>query len=189
AQHTTLKAHERRQKILDIFDRMKLPEPERIYASYPHQLSGGQRQRIVIAMALILEPALLICDEPTTALDVTTQAEILALIRALQRENGTAVLFITHDFGVVAEIADEVVVLQLGDMIESGSTHQVLMHPQEPYTQMLLAAVPSLTPAQRPAIAPSEPLLEARQLSKTYRTGSWPAKRREVHAAREVSVC
>ena len=89
--------------------RCSLPDPERMVASYPHQLSGGQRQRIMIAMALVLEPALLIADEPTTALDVTTQAQILALIRDLQREHGTGVLFITHDFGVVAEIADRVV--------------------------------------------------------------------------------
>src|SRR5690606_16160635 len=107
-QHTAMSAAEQRLEILDIFARVKLPEPERIYASYPHQLSGGQRQRIVIAMALILKPALLICDEPTTALDVTTQAEILKLIMTLQRDSETAVLFITHDFGVVAEIADDV---------------------------------------------------------------------------------
>src|SRR5690606_9600737 len=146
-EHSTLSAAERRREVLRIFERVHLPEPERIYASYPHQLSGGQRQRIVIA--LILKPALLICDEPTTALDVTTQAEILKLIAELQRENGTAVLFITHDFGVVAEIADEVVVLQLGHQIESGPTHRVLTQPQEPYTHMLLAAVPSMTPAHR----------------------------------------
>ena len=97
------------------------PSRERIYAVYPHQLSGGQRQRIMIAMALILKPALLICDEPTTALDVTTQAEILKLIaRAAARDTAPAVLFITHDFGVVAEIADRVVVMQLGRMVEHG---------------------------------------------------------------------
>ncbi len=112
-QHTALDAGARRKRILEVFADVKLPEPERIYASYPHQLSGGQRQRIMIAMALILEPALLIADEPTTALDVTTQAEILRLIRQLQREHQTGVLFITHDMGVVAEIADRVVVLQL----------------------------------------------------------------------------
>ncbi len=131
-----------------IMARVRLPEPERIYASYPHQLSGGQRQRIVIAMALILKPVLLICDEPTTALDVTTQAEILRLILELQTENGTAVLFITHDFGVVAEIADEVVVLELGAMIEKGDKMAVLTAPREPYTRMLLDAVPELSPPQ-----------------------------------------
>ena len=112
AEHTELSMSERKAKTLAMFEAVKLPEPERIFASYPHQLSGGQRQRIMIAMALILEPKLLIADEPTTALDVTTQAEVLTLIKTLQRERGTAVLFITHDMGVVAEIADRVVVLQ-----------------------------------------------------------------------------
>ena len=101
---------------------MKLPEPERIYASYPHQLSGGQRQRIMIAMALVLDPVLLIADEPTTALDVTTQAEILKLIAELQATRGTGVLFITHDFGVVAEIAHRVAVLRWGELVEMGPT-------------------------------------------------------------------
>lgn len=187
-QHTRLNGAQQRQEILDIFTRVKLPEPERIYASYPHQLSGGQRQRIVIAMALILKPALLICDEPTTALDVTTQAEILKLILTLQRESNTAVLFITHDFGVVAEIADDVAVMQLGIMVESGTKTQVLTQPTHPYTKMLLAAVPSLSAPSRPAIPEAEPLLEARNLSKTYRTGSWPGKRREVLAAHNVSL-
>lgn len=118
AEHTQASAAERRAQVLRVFERVRLPEPERIYDAYPHQLSGGQRQRIVIAIALILRPALLICDEPTTALDVTTQAEILRLIRELQQESGTAVLFITHDFGVVADIADEVVVLELGRQVE-----------------------------------------------------------------------
>ncbi len=187
-QHTALSAAEQRLRILDIFARVKLPEPERIYASYPHQLSGGQRQRIVIAMALILRPALLICDEPTTALDVTTQAEILKLITTLQRDSETAVLFITHDFGVVAEIADDVAVMQLGVLVESGSKTQVLTRPAQPYTKMLLAAVPSLSAPARPAVPQAEPLLEACELSKVYRMGSWPAKRREVLAARSVSL-
>ncbi|MEA2807295.1 MAG: peptide/nickel transport system ATP-binding protein ddpF, partial [Rhodospirillaceae bacterium] len=106
--HTKLDAAQRKAKIIAILTRVKLPEPERIYASYPHQLSGGQRQRIMIAMALVLDPVLLIADEPTTALDVTTQAEILKLIAELQEGQGTGVLFITHDFGVVAEIAHRV---------------------------------------------------------------------------------
>lgn len=187
-QHTKLNTAEQRQAILEIFAKVKLPEPERIFASYPHQLSGGQRQRIVIAMALILKPALLICDEPTTALDVTTQAEILKLILTLQRESETAVLFITHDFGVVAEIADEVAVMRLGSMIETGNKTQVLTQPTQPYTRMLLGAVPSMTPATRPPVPDAEPLLSAHGVSKTYRTGSWPAKRREVHAANNVSL-
>ena len=186
--HLSMDKAERREKILDIMHRVRLPEPERIFASYPHQLSGGQRQRIVIAMALILKPALLICDEPTTALDVTTQAEILKLILELQTENNTAVLFITHDFGVVAEIADEVVVLELGAMIEKGDKTEVLTAPREPYTKMLLNAVPELAAHNRPTPRYDKPLLEAVKLSKTYVMGSWPAKRRSVRAAMDVSL-
>nr|WP_312379048.1 ABC transporter ATP-binding protein [Delftia acidovorans] len=188
AQHLSLGKAERREKILDTMHRVRLPEPERIFASYPHQLSGGQRQRIIIAMALILRPALLICDEPTTALDVTTQAEILKLILELQTENNTAVLFITHDFGVVAEIADEVVVLELGAMIEKGDKTAVLTQPREPYTKMLLDAVPELAAHKRPTPRYDKPLLEAVKLSKTYVMGSWPAKRRTVRAAMDVSL-
>ncbi len=188
AEHTALKAAERRRRVLEIFERVRLPEPQRIYDAYPHQLSGGQRQRIVIAIALILRPALLICDEPTTALDVTTQAEILALIREMQQENGTAVLFITHDFGVVADIADRVVVLQLGRQVESGPKDEVLRRPKEAYTRMLLAAVPQLAPVQRPPVDRQAPLLDARGVGKVYRSGSWPGKRRAVHAAADVSL-
>lgn len=188
AQHTRAGAGERRRRILDIFAHVRLPEPARIYASFPHQLSGGQRQRIVIAMALILKPSLLICDEPTTALDVTTQAEILKLIRELQTENGTAVLFITHDFGVVAEVADRVAVLRLGDMIEQGTKLDVLQQPRESYTRMLLAAVPALVPRERPPVQKAYPLLDARAISKTYVTGSWPGRKREVRAASDVSL-
>ncbi|MEK9897034.1 MAG: ABC transporter ATP-binding protein, partial [Burkholderiaceae bacterium] len=119
--HTNWPPAQRRQEIERVFARVRLPEPQRMYQSYPHQLSGGQRQRIVIAMAVILKPALLICDEPTTALDVTTQKEILGLIAELQREQGSAVLFITHDMGVVAEIADDVLVMNQGEAVEWGS--------------------------------------------------------------------
>jgi len=188
AQHSALGAAERRRRVLDIFAHVHLPEPERIWAAYPHQLSGGQRQRIVIAMALILKPALLVCDEPTTALDVTTQAEILRLVAELQRENGTAVLFITHDFGVVAEIADRVVVLQLGDLVEQGERLEVLQRPREPYTKMLLAAVPGLVPRTRPPRPRRRALLDARSISKTYVSGHWPGRRRSVHAADDVSL-
>lgn len=133
--HVPMGPYERRIRILDLFEEVRLPDPPRIFRSYPHQLSGGQRQRIVIAMALLLKPDLLICDEPTTALDVTTQASILKLILELQKKNGTAVLFITHDFGVVSEIADQVVVLELGKQIETGPANAVLQHPKESYTQ------------------------------------------------------
>ncbi|MDM0045195.1 ABC transporter ATP-binding protein [Variovorax dokdonensis] len=188
AQHVTLDRAQRRRMILEIMQRVRLPDPERIFAAYPHQLSGGQRQRIVIAIALILKPALLICDEPTTALDVTTQAEILGLIRELQNDSGTAVLFITHDFGVVAEIADEVVVLELGKMIERGPARTVLTQPTQPYTRMLLDAVPELAPHNRPPITDTFPLLDARNIVKTYVSGSWPGKRREVQAVKEATL-
>ena len=128
---------------------MHLPDPERIVASYPHQLSGGQRQRIMIAMALVLEPALLIADEPTTALDVTTQAQILKLVAELQARHGTGVLFITHDFGVVAEIAHRVAVLRQGELVELGPRDEVLRRPQHEYTRMLIASVPGMTPHER----------------------------------------
>src|SRR5438477_87873 len=114
ATHTRLDPAARRDKTLAMLRRVGIADRERIAAAYPHQLSGGQRQRIMIAMALVLEPGLLIADEPTTALDVTTQKQILTLIRDLQRDHGTAVLFITHDMGVVAEIADRVAVMRLG---------------------------------------------------------------------------
>ena len=187
-QHTSLDADARRAKIIEIFEQVKLPEPPRMYYSYPHQLSGGQRQRIMIALALILEPALLIADEPTTALDVTTQAEILRLIRQLQRERNTGVLFITHDMGVVAEIADRVVVLQLGKLIEQGTRLDVLQRPRDPYTKMLLAAVPSLDPPAPIARKDSSPVLVVRGLNKTYETRGWFGAKRLVRAVCDFDV-
>jgi peptide/nickel transport system ATP-binding protein len=122
--HDLLTPKARRQKALALIGEVGLPDPERIVRAYPHQLSGGQRQRAMIAMALALEPAVLVADEPTTALDVTTQAQILKLIRDLQRRRNMAVMFITHDFGVVAEIADRVVVLQHGKVVEQGTADE-----------------------------------------------------------------
>jgi peptide/nickel transport system ATP-binding protein len=187
-QHTDLAPAARRRKILDMVREVRLPDPERMIASYPHQLSGGQRQRIMIAMALVLEPALLIADEPTTALDVTTQAQILRLIQDLQARHGTGVLFITHDFGVVAEIAHRVAVLRLGELVELGPKDEVLKRPRHDYTRMLIGSVPTLKPHARPAEADAPVVLATRGLSKTYRDRSWFAARRDVPAAADVSL-
>jgi peptide/nickel transport system ATP-binding protein len=170
SEHTQLGPAERRKRILAMIEQVHLPDPQRMFNSYPHQLSGGQRQRIMIAMALILEPALLIADEPTTALDVTTQAQTLKLIKELQTQRGTGVLFITHDFGVVAEIADRVAVLKHGVLVEMGPTEQLLKHPQHEYTRMLIASVPSHEPPERTRPAPThEPVvLQTDKLVKTY---------------------
>jgi peptide/nickel transport system ATP-binding protein len=170
AEHTRLGPGERRRRILAMIEQVHLPDPQRMYGSYPHQLSGGQRQRIMIAMALVLEPALLIADEPTTALDVTTQAQILRLIKELQAKAGTGVLFITHDFGVVAEIADRVAVLKHGVLVEMGPTEQVLKTPQHEYTRMLIASVPSHDPPERtrPAATGQPVVLHTDKLVKTY---------------------
>ena len=141
--HRKMSAAERRAKVLEMFRSVHLPDVERIYDAYPHQLSGGQRQRIVIAMALILEPRLLIADEPTTALDVTTQKQILALIKELQVKHKTAVLFITHDFGVVAEISDRIIVMNRGDLVESGTRHEILAEPKQSHTRRLVSRCPA----------------------------------------------
>jgi peptide/nickel transport system ATP-binding protein len=185
--HTRLSERERRAKVIEIMAAMRLPEPERLYGAYPHQISGGQRQRIMIAAALVLDPSLLIADEPTTALDVTTQAQILALIKGLQRRRGTGVLFITHDFGVVAEIADRVVVMQHGRVVEKGPTQDVLRRPQHPYTRMLIAAVPSLDP--KPREARTGPVaVETAGLTKVYGGGGLFRKGRTVRAAEDVNL-
>jgi peptide/nickel transport system ATP-binding protein len=186
--HTALPVSSRRQKILEILKEVSLPDPERMAASYPHQLSGGQRQRIMIAMALVLDPALLIADEPTTALDVTTQAQILRLIAELQARHGTGVLFITHDFGVVAEIAHRVAVLRLGELVELGTRDEVLKRPQHEYTRMLIGSVPALKPNVRPVSNDARVVLKTSGLSKTYSTRAWFGTRREVRAAEDVNL-
>ncbi|WP_442773041.1 dipeptide ABC transporter ATP-binding protein [Paenirhodobacter enshiensis] len=165
--HTRMPASERRQKVLAMMERVHLPDVARIYASYPHQLSGGQRQRIVIAMALILRPRLLLADEPTTALDVTTQKQILHLIKELQEQEGTAVVFVTHDFGVVSEIADRIVVMNRGDLVETGSRDEILERPKQDYTRMLVSSVPSLIPRCAP-MGKEPKVLEVIGLEKRY---------------------
>jgi len=190
--HTKLTPPERRVRTIAVLEEVALPDPQRMMASYPHQLSGGQRQRIMIAMALVLEPALLIADEPTTALDVTTQAQILNLILALQKKHGTGVLFITHDFGVVADIAHRVAVLRLGELVETGARDEVLRRPQHEYTRMLVRSVPGLAPKTRPrpreALADAPVVLETRALAKTYVSRGWLGAAREVRAAEDVTL-
>jgi len=186
--HTTLAPEARKTKIVDILTRVRLPEPERIYASYPHQLSGGQRQRIMIAMALVLDPVLLIADEPTTALDVTTQAQILELVKELQKSTGTGVLFITHDFGVVAEIAHRVAVLRWGELVEIGPMAELLSRPRHDYTKMLIASVPSIVPRHRDAKLAPEIVLKTEGLEKTYTGSGFFQKARTVRAAIDVNL-
>lgn len=142
--HKKLSKADAEKRALELLKQVRIPEPERRLKQYPHELSGGMRQRVVIAMALACEPRLLIADEPTTALDVTIQAEILALIDRLKRETGTAVMFITHDMAVVAQMADRVVVMFRGNKVEEGTVQQIFESPQHEYTQSLLAAVPKL---------------------------------------------
>ncbi|HWK45095.1 MAG TPA: ABC transporter ATP-binding protein [Stellaceae bacterium] len=187
--HITLGRRECREKTLAALADVGLPDPERLIDSYPFRLSGGQRQRVMIAAALALEPALLIADEPTTALDVTTQAQILRLIRELQRRRGMAMLFITHDFGVVAEIADRVAVMQHGRLVEEGPTRQVLTAPQHDYTRRLIAAIPHGRPPQRPDAAPQPVLLELDKLGKTYHSAAGLFSRgRDIPALKDVSI-
>ncbi|WP_321333428.1 ABC transporter ATP-binding protein [Breoghania sp.] len=184
--HMRLPKREKTRRVHDILHQVHLPEVERIYASYPHQLSGGQRQRIMIAMALILKPRLLIADEPTTALDVTTQKQILSLIAELQEKHDTAVLFITHDMGVVAEIADTVHVMRDGAIVESAPAGQLLRAPEQDYTRTLLKAVPSLAPRPARAAADGPPVLEVDGLGKLYGRGRWFSAKAATQAARDV---
>ena len=137
--HRNMSKNEAEARALELLRQVRIPEPERRLQQYPHELSGGMRQRVVIAMALACEPRLLIADEPTTALDVTIQAEILALMDRLKRETGTAVMFITHDMAVVAQMADRVVVMFRGNKVEEGTVHEIFENPQHDYTKALLA--------------------------------------------------
>ncbi len=187
--HTDLSRKARRARVLELLGRVHIPDPESAYNAYPHQVSGGQRQRVMIAMALSLSPGLIIADEPTTALDVTTQLQILKLIRELQDEEGAGVLFITHDFGVVAQIADHVVVLQQGEMVESGPASQVLNAPSHPYTKALIGSVPALIPPPAKSFEGAPVVLKGTHLKKTFaaRGGFFSGKRRSVTAVNDLT--
>lgn len=173
-----ISAEQRRAETLALFEQMHLPTPARIYESYPHQISGGQCQRVVIAMALACKPDILIADEPTTALDVTTQRQILSLITELKGVYDNGTIFITHDFGVVADIADRVAVMCWGEVVEEGPAEQILMRPREDYTKLLVDAMPALETTRTPdATRNDPPVIEAQSLGKIYKTSD-----KDVHA-------
>ncbi len=185
-----IRAHDRKisrkdakAKAIDMLARVGIPDPEQRINHYPHQFSGGQKQRIVIAMALVLEPELIIADEPTTALDVTVQAEILDLLRRCRDEFGAAIILITHNMGVVADLADRVAVMYEGELVEQAPVVDLFRNPQHPYTKRLLAAVPRIDVArQRVAIAEAAPVVVADQLVIEYpgrlRPAPVPCRRR-----------
>ena len=158
-----------KKRVINLFKQVMLPRPEAIYDSYPHELSGGQKQRVMIAMAIACNPKLLIADEPTTALDVTVQLEILKLLRKLQTETGMGMIFITHDLGVVAEIADDVAVMHNGEILERGTVQQILSHPQHPYTQGLLACRP-----------PMDVRLKRLPIVKEFLDGQWKGGKEQI---------
>jgi ABC-type glutathione transport system ATPase component len=208
--HKGISKREARARALELMRQVRIPEPERRLQQYPHELSGGMRQRVVIAIALACEPRILIADEPTTALDVTIQAEILALIDRLKRETGTSVMFITHDMAVVAQIADRVVVMYRGRKVEEGPVEEIFANPQHPYTQALLSAVPKLgemhgkalpepmklmsaaadAPAPRPIAGTDRVLLRVENLVTRFPVKGGLLRRTvaNVHAVEDVSL-
>ena len=168
-QHETVSKTTSKERVINLFKQVMLPRPEAIYNSYPHELSGGQKQRVMIAMAIACNPKLLIADEPTTALDVTVQLEILKLLRKLQAETGMGMIFITHDLGVVAEIADDVAVMHNGEILERGPVQHILNHPQHPYTQGLLACRP-----------PMDVRLKRLPIVKEFLDGQWQGGKEQI---------
>lgn len=186
--HLNIPRAERKSRALKLLQEVHLPDPERLFHSFPHQLSGGQRQRVMIAMALALDPKLLIADEPTTALDVTTQAQILHLIKQLKNNHDAGILFVTHDFDVVAEIADEVVVMRNGLVVEKGTADEVLNRPQHPYTKALINAVPRKGATQPSRLDNAPVALQVSTVQKTFRTKrSFMKPGRTVHAVKDAS--
>jgi peptide/nickel transport system ATP-binding protein len=187
--HTSLDRAARKARVIDLFTKVGLPNPAELVRSYPFRLSGGQRQRVMIALALACEPDVLIADEPTTALDVTTQKQILDLIRQIQAETHMAVMFITHDFGVVAEIAHRVAVMQHGKMVEIGKAEDVLNRPKHPYTRQLIASVPHAMGERATFDPQGEPLLKAENVNKTFHVGGGLFKKaKEITAGRSISL-
>ena len=142
--HTELNKEERYQKAIEMMKEVELPDPERLYRQYPHELSGGMRQRVMIAAAMICNPRILIADEPTTALDVTIQAQIVELLKRMNREKQTSILFISHDLSLVKQLCERVLVMKGGYIVETGLTQEVFAHPKEEYTQRLIAALPKV---------------------------------------------
>ena len=206
--HKNLNKEKAWASAVELLDAVKIPNPDKRAFDYPFQLSGGQRQRVMIAIALACQPKILIADEPTTALDVTIQAEILALINMLKQETGTAVMFITHDMAVVAQMADRVVVMHPGKKVEEGTVHEIFNNPQHEYTKSLLAAVPKLgemaskkypepmrlvgekeTKALKPIVGTNEPLLQVNNLVTRYPVKGGVLRRTvaRVHAVEDVS--
>jgi len=186
--HIKISSSERQKRVVELLDSVGLPDPAQLVDTYPFRLSGGQRQRVMIAAALALEPALLIADEPTTALDVTTQMQILHLIKDLQKKMDMGVLFITHDFGVVTEIADRVAVMQEGRIVEIGTLQQVLNDPQHDYTKRLIAAVPKLREEAR-SHENEKVVLSTRGVCKTFsQAGGIITQRRVVNAVKNVDL-
>ena len=189
--HRSISASEAKRLGLEQFERVGFADPERAWRSYPFEMSGGMRQRAMIAMAMVAKPELLIADEPTTALDVTTQAQVLGLINELQKETGMAVILVTHDLGVVANMAQQVVVMNKGRVMESGSAADVLGSPAHGYTQKLFKAAPMIPDVAMPARAlPHEDvILDLRDVSKTYtmRAGGW-RKPVEISACKDVNL-
>jgi len=189
--HRDLRHAQAKKDVLDTFERVGFADPERAFRAYPFEMSGGMRQRAMIAMAMVAKPDLLIADEPTTALDVTTQAQVLGLMKDLQRDTGMAMILVTHDLGVVANMADSVVVMNKGHMMESGPAPAVLGDPGHGYTQKLFAAAPMIPEVAQPAdpIVHDDSILELRNVSKTYvmRAGGWRAHTK-VRACVDVNL-
>jgi len=214
-QHTTLSSSAIKEEVISLFEKVKLPRPESIYNSYPHQISGGQKQRVMIAMAIACKPQLLIADEPTTALDVTVQKEIIHLLKELQQETQMSILFISHDLALVSEIADEVIVMYKGEILEKGNTQQVFKNPKENYTKALINSKPNLNQRLKnlPTVSDfindsvdasiysdttraefheqlynQKPLLEIQNLKKEFiDNSSWFSKNNPVKAVDDVS--
>jgi len=213
-EHTSLRGKDLKEEVLRLFDRVKLPNPIQVYTKYPHQISGGQKQRVMIAMAVACKPKLLIADEPTTALDVTVQNEIINLLKDLQKDNNMSILFISHDLNLVSSISDRILVMYKGDIVEQGVATDVFNHPQDLYTQALVASRPSLTerlkrlstigdflnnkmakevvtPENRKnkldALYSQEPLLEIRSVFKDYVTNGGLFKKGIFHALQDIS--
>ena len=187
--HRDVSKAEAKKEVIRLFKEVQIPEPEARFSQYPHQLSGGQRQRVMIAMALANEPDLLIADEPTTALDVTVQAEILTLMKRLQDKHGMAILLITHDLGVVRETSDNVCVMRYGEIVERGTTGEIFNNPQHPYTKHLISSEPAGHPAPLPEGSPV--IMEGRDVRKVYKIqhGSfWNRKTVNLVAVNDVSL-